>query len=363
MLRRAMILSAMLVFCRVDAAVFDVPQGTDSIVGEIRVVQSAGDNTLLDIARHFDVGYDEITLANPDVDVWLPKPDQRIVVPTQFILPPKPWTGVIINIPQRRLFYFPTPQKGETAKVLTFPVGIAREDWDTPLGESYIKGRHKDPAWFVPKSIRKEHLENEGYELPNYFPPGPDNPMGMLAVETGFRSIYVHGTNRPWGVGMRVSHGCLHLYPEDAATFFDTVVVKTPLRIINEPVVVGRKDHELRVAMYHPVIEYGPPPSRMTLAATALTPFLLEMKTAAMPIYDIDWARLQTLADSAAQGHVVPVPVTANTPILESILSALPAEPYSATPYGYDANDARVPERNQSGVVADPAPKTEPAAQ
>jgi L,D-transpeptidase ErfK/SrfK len=345
-----MILSAMLVFCRVDAAVFDVPQGTDSIVGEVRVVQSSGDNTLLDIARHFDVGYDEITLANPEIDVWLPKPDQRIIVPTQFILPPKPWAGVIINIPQRRLFYFPPPKKGETAKVVTFPIGIAREDWETPLGQSFVKSKQKDPAWFVPKSIRKEHLDAEGVELPEYFPPGPNNPMGMLAVETGFKSIFVHGTNRPWGVGMRVSHGCLHLYPEDAASFFDSVAVKTPLRVINEPVLVGRRDTELRVAMYRPVIEYGPPPSRMTLAATALMPYLQEMKMSAMPTYDLDWARLQSLADSPAEGHVVPVPVTTGTPALDSILAAIPTEAYNAAPYGYDANDARVPDRHQPGA-------------
>ena len=359
-LRLTVILSAMLVFCRVDAAVFDVPQGTDSIVGEIKVVQSAGSNTLLDIARHFDVGYDEITMANPGVDVWLPKPDQHIVVPTQFILPPKPWTGVIINIPQRRLFYFLPVKKGETPKVLTLPLGIAREDWETPLGQSFIKSKQKDPAWFVPKSIRKEHLDAEGYEFPDYFPPGPNNPMGMLAVETGFKSIFVHGTNRPWGVGMRVSHGCLHLYPEDASTFFDTVVVKTPLRVINEPVLVGRRDNELRVSMYRPVIEYGPPPSRMTLAATALMPFLQEMKTAASPIYDLDWARLQAMADSKADGHVVPVPVTTGTPTLESIVAAVPVEAYVAEPYGYDANDARVPERHQQSDAA-PAPAAVPA--
>jgi L,D-transpeptidase ErfK/SrfK len=361
MLRLAMILSAMLVFCRVDAAVFDVPEGTDSIVGEIRVVQSSGDNTLLDIARHFDVGYDEITLANPDIDVWLPKPDQRIVVPTQFILPPKPWTGVIINIPQRRLFYFLPVKKGETPKVLTLPVGIAREDWETPLGLSFIKSKQKDPAWFVPKSIRKEHLDSEGVELPEYFPPGPNNPMGMLAVETGFRSIFVHGTNRPWGVGMRVSHGCLHLYPEDASAFFDAVVVKAPLRVINEPVLIGRRGAELRVAMYRPVIEYGPPPSRMTLAAIAFMPYLQEMKAAALPTYDVDWARLQSLADSPAEGHVVPAPVTAGAPSLESIVSTLPVEPYDAAPYGYDSNDARVPERHQQPATG-ATPATIPAS-
>jgi len=364
MLRLAAILSAMLVFCRVDAAVFDVPQGNDSIVGEIKVVQISGANTLPDVARHYDVGYDEITMANPDVDVWLPKPEQHIVVPTQFILPPKPWTGVIINIPQRRLFYFLPVKKGETPKVLTLPVGIAREDWETPLGLSFIKSKQKDPAWFVPKSIRKEHLENEGYELPEYFPPGPNNPMGMLAVETGFRSIFVHGTNRPWGIGMRVSHGCLHLYPEDAATFFDVAVVKTPLRVINEPVLVGRRDNELRISMYRPVIEYGPPPSRMTLATTAFIPYLQEMKTASSPIYDLDWGRVQSMADSKLDGHVVPVPVTTGTPTLESIVAAVPVEAYTAEPYGYDANDARVPDRaTQPAAVApagDPPPNDLP---
>jgi L,D-transpeptidase ErfK/SrfK len=347
MFRAVTILSALLFFCRAEAAVFDVPQGSDSVVGEIRVVQATGDNTLLDIARHFDVGYDEIVLANPDVDIWLPKPDQRIVVPTQFILPPKPWKGVVINIPQRRLFFFLPQKKGEPQKVMTLPVGIAREDWETPLGETVIKGKHKDPAWFVPKSIRKEHLENEGYELPEYFPPGPNNPMGMLAIETGFRSIFIHGTNRPWGVGMRVSHGCLHLYPEDAQRFFDTVSSGTPLRVINEPVIVGRLGQELRIAMYRPVIEYGPPPSRMTMAARAVVSLLQDIRPSVVPPHDVDWARLLTVADGAAEGYVVPVPITVGAPSLEALVSALPAEAYDAEPYGYDANDARVPQRYQ----------------
>jgi L,D-transpeptidase ErfK/SrfK len=345
MLKSLVIVSAILLACSAQASVFDLPQGHDSIIGELTVVTTAGDNTLVDVARHFDVGYDEITLANPGIDVWVPKPEDRIVVPTQFILPPKPWTGVVLNIAQRRMFYFPPARKGETPKVHTFPLGIAREDWSTPLGQTVIKGKHKDPAWFVPKSIQQEHLEQEGVELPEYFPPGPNNPMGMLAVALGFKSIFIHGTNRPWGVGMRVSHGCLHLYPEDAQTFFDMIPVNTPVRVINEPVVTGRKGRDIYVTFYRPVIEYGTPPARHTELMTALIPYLQELKNAGLPLYDFDWDRMRVLTNDSVEGLVVPTPVTRGTPDIRELLSQLPVVLYNFPPYGYDANDARVPQR------------------
>jgi len=246
------------------------------------------------------------------------------------------------------MFYFPPAKKDETPKVYTFPIGIARDDWSTPLGQTVIKGKQKDPAWFVPKSIQKEHLEQEGIELPEYFPPGPNNPMGMLAVALGFPSIFIHGTNRPWGVGMRVSHGCMHLYPEDAQTFFDMITVNTPVRVINEPVMVGRVGRSIYMAYYRPVIEYGPPPVRHTQLMTALIPYLQELKTSGLPLYDFDWERMLKLTDDSVEGLIVPTPVTRGSQEIRELIAQLPVVIYDYSPYGYDANDARVPDHDVS---------------
>ncbi len=224
------------------AATFALPTDGSNMVGEIRVVTLADPrNTLLDIGRHFDLGYNEITAANPGVSVWMPGAGTRIVVPTEFILPPKPWVGIVVDVPQRRLYYFPTPRPGEPARVITFPVGIARPGWPTPLGSTRIIAKYKDPSWIVPKDILQEHHQEGDARFPSYFPPGPGNPMGMLAMQTGFPAIFIHGTNRPWGVGMEVSHGCVHLYPEDAADLFPRLPVGTPVRVARSGRQPGRR--------------------------------------------------------------------------------------------------------------------------
>ena len=218
-----------------QAATFALPADGNTIVGHVRVVTDIGKNTLFDIMRHFDLGYEEIVAANPGVSVWVPGQHQKIVAPTEFILPPKPWVGIVINVPQRRLYYFPKPKKGEAPQVMTFPLSIFRPGWPTPLGRTRIIAKYRDPNWIVPKSIQEEHRKEGESQFPSYFPPGPDNPMGMLAMQTGFPEIFIHGTSEPWGVGMRTSHGCFHLYPEDAAQLFPALPVGTPVRIINEP--------------------------------------------------------------------------------------------------------------------------------
>ncbi|MBV8467827.1 MAG: L,D-transpeptidase family protein, partial [Burkholderiales bacterium] len=174
------------------AATYVLPTNHDTVVGDVHVVQVHGDSTLLDVMRHYDVGYDEIVSANPSVSVWTPDTAAQVVVPSKYALPPKPWAGIVINIPQRRLFYFPAAKHHEQPVVMTYPISIAREGWATPLGETRVIAKYRDPAWFVPDSIRAEHLREEGVELPEYFPPGPDNPMGMLALQTGFPGIYIH---------------------------------------------------------------------------------------------------------------------------------------------------------------------------
>lgn len=352
-----MFFSLLLPAAPASALRFELPEDGSTVVGAPKKVIPQGRNTLLDIARHFELGYHEITLANPKVDVWVPEVHGEIVIPTQFILPPKPWTGVIINIPQRRLFYFPKPAKGEKPAVITFPISIARDGWSTPLGDTKIVGKHKDPAWWVPKSIREEHKAAGDENFPEYFPPGPNNPMGMLAVGLGFKSIFIHGTNKPWGLGMRTSHGCLHLYPENAVTFFDLIAVGEAVRVIDEPVLVGVKGRQLVMAHYEAIAEYDTSQQPMTRAVVALAPYLQRaVQPRARPedpapvSHDVDWDRVKQVL---AQYQVLPVSVSPAGDTLEDMLDPLVPEPYTEEPFGVDANNAMPPQRSQPGAQAD----------
>jgi L,D-transpeptidase ErfK/SrfK len=138
-----------------------------------------------------------------------------------------------------RLFYFPKHGKDEPATVFTYPVGVGRVGWVTPEGTTKIVKRTLEPTWTVPPSIRKEHAEM-GDELPPVVPPGPDNPLGRHSFTLQWPGYLVHGTNKPYGVGMRSSHGCIRLYPEDIAHLFDTVPLGTQLRVVNQPLLFGR---------------------------------------------------------------------------------------------------------------------------
>lgn len=324
----------------VRAATFTLPENGDTIVGRIRVVTGIGHkNTLLDIARRFDLGNHEITASNPGVSPWTIDPHQKVVAPTEFILPAKPWEGIVINVPQRRLFYFPKSANGRAPEVMTFPLSIFRSGWPTPLGRTRIIAKKKNPGWTVPKSIQEEHWNNGEKGFPSYFPPGPDNPMGMLAMETGFPEIFIHGTNRPWGVGMRTSHGCFHLYPEDAAEIFPILPVGTPVRIINEPYVAGLRDGRVFLAAFEPLSDYPIAASQLTYAVASVTKFLSDGQ-AAERRRAVDWDRVVSIVQTFSP---VPVPVDPEGPTLQEIISEIEAEAYHFRPYGKDANRGKVP--------------------
>lgn len=318
-------------------ATYVLPTDGSNIVGQIRVVTADSRNTLLDIARHYDLGYEEITVANPGVSIWLPGEGTRIVVPTVFILPPPPWQGLVVNIPQRRLYYFPEPNANEPAKVITFPIGIARPGWPTPLGQTTITSKYRDPSWTVPESILEEHRSQGEPDFPAFFPPGPDNPLGMVAFRTGFHAILLHGTNRPWGVGMRVSHGCIRLYPENAEDLFLLVAPGTPLRFINAPVSAGTRDGLLYLSVAEPVEDYSGDGG--ILFQQAIDGLLSYERLENAPEMDLD--RVQ-LAVEARQ--FVPVPVSVGAPSIEQIIASISPERHDFEPYGIGANRALVPD-------------------
>jgi L,D-transpeptidase ErfK/SrfK len=326
-----------------EAATFALPGDGNTIVGQVQVVTDIGKNTLFDIARHYDLGYKEIVEANPGVSVWVPDQNQKIVVPTEFILPPKPWVGIVINIPQRRVYYFPKPKKGKATQVMTFPLGISRPGWPTPLGQTRIIAKFRDPSWIVPKSIQKDHRKQGEPQFPSYFPPGPDNPMGMLAMETGFSEIFIHGTNEPWGVGMRVSHGCFHLYPEDAAHLFPILPVGTPVRIINDPYVVGVRGGQLYMAAFKPIADYPTKESPLTRAVATVTR-LMPDRLDAPGRPSVDWDRAIAIAQAE---RPVPEPISPGTSSLQEIIEGIRPEAYHYPPYGKDANNGLPPKALQ----------------
>ena len=216
----------------------------DDVVGEVQVTRAAEEDTLSDIARRFNIGYEEIVRANPGVDPWLPHGGTRIVLPTRFVLPAAPRKGVVINLAALRLYYFPPRKEGEPQTVVTHPIGVGMVGWSTPEGSTKVIGKTVNPVWYPPASVRKEHRE-DGDPLPAKVAPGPDNPLGKYAMKLGWKSYFIHGTNQPYGVGMRASHGCIRMYPEDIALLFDDIPVGTPVTVVNQPLVYGWRGDEL----------------------------------------------------------------------------------------------------------------------
>ncbi len=235
------------------AAIYDLPPDGIDVIGEISTVVATYDDTLVDIARRHGLGYQDIVRANPDVNVWVPGEGTEIVLPNRFVLPPGPRSGLVLNLAEYRMYYYPESKDGQVAKVHTYPMSIGRMDWETPLGRTQIVAMAKNPAWYPPQSVRDEHAA-DGDPLPRIVPPGPENPLGTRALRLGLPGYLIHGTNRPAGVGMRVSHGCVRMFPEDVEFLFDRIQVKTVVRIINVPVKLGWEGETL-VAEVHRLLE------------------------------------------------------------------------------------------------------------
>jgi L,D-transpeptidase ErfK/SrfK len=230
---------------------------TTGVLGELQVTQARHEDTLADIARRFNVGYDELRRANPGVDPWLPGEGTRIVLPTQWVLPDAPPEGIVVNVAAMRLFYFPKPaknQKNQQRVVITYPIGVGKVGWETPIGTTKIVSKRKNPVWSPPPSVRKEHAE-KGDPLPAQVPAGPDNPLGAYAMNLGWPSYLMHGTNKPPGVGMRASHGCIRLYPEDIESLFGMIPVGMQVTVVNQPLLYRWQGNSLYVQSYPPVVE------------------------------------------------------------------------------------------------------------
>jgi L,D-transpeptidase ErfK/SrfK len=219
------------------ATTYELPADGSAVIGTDERTHSTRNDTLLDIARLHSVGYEEIVRANPGVDVWLPGDNTSILLPGRHILPPGPREGIVVNLPEHRLYFFPKPRKGHRAVVLTYPVSIGSPDSHSPLGQTWIVAKERNPRWYPTRAIRREHAAN-GDPLPEVVPAGPDNPLGAFKMRLawGDGSYEIHGTNIPLAVGMAVTRGCIIMYPEDLESLFPLVPIGTRVVLINEPV-------------------------------------------------------------------------------------------------------------------------------
>jgi L,D-transpeptidase ErfK/SrfK len=241
------------------AAVYELNDPNLQVIGEDLHITTHYSDTLVEIARRYGLGYEEMARANPKVDPWLPGEGTPIVIPGRHILPPGPRDGIIVNIPEHRIYYFPKPRKGEIPTVVTYPVSIGKMDWQTPMGLTHVVSKEKNPTWNPPASVRAEHLANNDPLPAGVIRSGPDNPLGLFAMRLAIHpgDYLIHGTNNPLAVGMAVTHGCIRMYPEDVAAIFPTVPVGTKVYLINLPLKVAFVDGDLLLEAHPPVDAQG----------------------------------------------------------------------------------------------------------
>ena len=299
---RSVLLGCLGLCAHAQASTYPLPPDGQFLVGQLQDTRVQSGDTLLDIARRYDVGLDELEDANPDVDPWLPPVGQRVVIPSQYILPDVPREGIVVNLPELRLYYFPPAKPGTRRVVMTYPLGIGSEGRAIPVTLTHVIQKKIDPPWVVPDSILAEH-EAEGDPLPKVVPPGPDNPLGRYALRLGLGSFLIHSTNHPYSVGMRISHGCLRMYPENIEKLFGKVPVGTPVRIVNQPYKAGWQGGILYLEAHPPLAE------SIQAAEVDLTPMVVAVtRVVNQRLNDHTW---QAAARVASRDSGIPTPIFA----------------------------------------------------
>lgn len=245
------------VSCAAGSAValeLPLPPPGEDIVGQVQVIKAKYEDTFADLGKANDLGYTEMVAANPGVDAWLPGEGSEVILPTRFILPSGPREGIVINLAEYRMYYFP---KGRNV-VYTYPLGIGREGWGSPITNTSITAKTPNPAWYPPKSIREEHAA-EGDPLPTVVAPGPNNPLGPFKFTLGTPGYLIHGSNKKFGIGMRVSHGCFRMLNNNVLELAGMAPVGTKLRIINEPYKFGVSGGKVYLEAHAPLDDHGEP--------------------------------------------------------------------------------------------------------
>lgn len=218
-----------------------------TVVGVFQYYCPKKEDTLLDIARKFDLGFHELTSLYPDMDPWLPPEGSKLLIPTCWILPETKRNGIVINMPETRLYLF----LNSIHIVTSFPISLGDPEWVTPVGLFFVEGKRTNPTWHIPKSLQDEYGMTS-------MPPGPDNPLGTHCLNLSPGDYRIHGTHQPWGVGRLVSHGCIRLYPEDIAELYKLVPVGTQVEIIYEPVKIGFKRGRIFIEVHNDIYNRVP---------------------------------------------------------------------------------------------------------
>lgn len=230
-----------------------MPAPGNDLAGEVQIHQASYEDTFADIGKARHLGYLEMVAANPHVDAWVPGEGREVVLPTRYILPDVERVGIVMNLAEYRLYFY------DKKDVLhTYPIGIGREGWSSPVNSTRIVMKTPNPGWTPPKSILQEHAE-AGDPLPAYVPPGPDNPLGPYKLTLGLPGYLIHGSNKKFGIGMRVSHGCFRMLNHNVLELADMVPVGTRVRIINEPYKLGWEGDQLYLEAHTPLDDHGEP--------------------------------------------------------------------------------------------------------
>jgi len=266
-----------------QGAAYSLPDEDTQVVGAVTTIRVRYEDTLASVAQDHGLGYRELLDANPDVDPWIPGEGTEVVLPTAYVLPDTPREGLVINVAEYRLYYYPPKQN----MVVTYPVGLGREEFRTPLASTRVVTAIENPSWTPTATSRKEHAAR-GETLPPVVPPGPDNPLGSMALQLELPGYFIHGTNTPFGVGQSVSQGCIRLYEPHIATLAELARKGTPVHIVNEPYKVGWRDEQLFVEVHRDVYE-STDPSDLTKRLQAAA-----KNRAAV----VDWARVDDLVRS-----------------------------------------------------------------
>jgi L,D-transpeptidase ErfK/SrfK len=267
----------------------------DDVIGRLAEIKLERGDTLPDIARHFSLGINTVNSANPGVDTWVPEAGEHLLLPLSFILPDTLRKGIVINLAAMRLFHF--RKNGHLLTASTYPVGIGTEEQPTPMGKMYITRKKLRPTWYVPAVIAEDHRE-KGDFLPAKVPPGPLNPLGEYALYLSRSGYLIHGTNKPASIGLRATYGCIRLYPEDIKRLYENSPVKTPVRIINQPYLVGQRDSIIYLEAHKPSEESGPAELKKIYAKLRN----IEKKSG----HALDWQRIGQVIGEA-RGFPVPV--------------------------------------------------------
>jgi L,D-transpeptidase ErfK/SrfK len=282
------------------------------IVGTLAAIDTRENDSLPDIARHFGLGYNDVALANAGINPWTPEAGARVLLPLRFILPDAPHKGIVLNLANMRLFYYPAKR---TDTVFTYPAGIGRQGWNTPTGSTYIAAKKANPVWYVPESILREHAQ-QGAPLPKAVPAGPDNPLGKYAMPLGFSGYLIHGTNKPYGIGLQVSHGCVQLYPEDIEALFKKAAVGMPVRIVHQPYLTAW-DRDMLYLEVHPPLE------KWASQKKQLKKKLLKdlRRIGAKRNAAIDWEKVERVL---ARADGIPTPILAQSPDIPELAATAP---------------------------------------